>query len=315
MADKLLNAALFERMKQALVLQRAEEAEALGREATALSPDNGQLKELLARALLMQGRWAEAWPLYEHRLTRTKIGGRLRSLPYPEWRGQPLAGQSILVWTEEGIGDELQLSRFIHQLRTLRPSRILLACQRVNMRALHQLGCEQVINHSRERVGLPGDLDWWVLSGSLPYLLGATPENISGAPYLAVEAGGPAGVGLVEQGNPLHVNDAHRSLPRGSLQAIAPEGRLLSPVGDTLDSLSQLAGLDLLVTVDTSWAHMAGAMGVPCWILLPFHGLDWRWMRYRPDTPWYASVRLYRQREGEDWGIVLERVAADLRAR
>jgi ADP-heptose:LPS heptosyltransferase len=82
-----------------------------------------------------------------------------------------------------------------------------------------------------------------------------------------------------------------------------------------LDSLRLVAGLDLLITVDTSWAHMAGALGVPCWVLLPFRELDWRWMRGVATTPWYRSLRLFRQAETGGWDPVLAQVEAALRER
>jgi hypothetical protein len=285
-----------------LAEQRAEDAEAAARQALSLCPADREASFTLARALLMQGRWREGWDHYEHRPFRVRTS--LRALPYPEWRGEPLAGKKILVWGEQGIGDEIMFSRFLPRLRELGAAGVAFACHKLNLRALAQLGADVTYSHTREQVEVPA-VDYWVLVGSLPRRLGVTPETLSGAPYLTASRAGPGGVGLVGQGNPLNPVDRARSIPAPLLQQAVPEGRLLLPAGDVQDSLEQVAGLDLLITVDTSWAHMAGALGVSCWVLLPYQNLDWRWLRERADTPWYDSVRLFRQRAPGDWAAVL----------
>jgi ADP-heptose:LPS heptosyltransferase len=128
-----------------------------------------------------------------------------------------------------------------------------------------------------------------------------TLENLDGAPYLprpAVERAG--GIGLVWRGNPRHANDANRSLSSADLLAEVPGGVFLEARGDLLDSAGRLAALDALITVDTSWAHLAGAMGLPCAVLLPHANTDWRW-GLGETTPWYASLRLFRQPAPGDW--------------
>ncbi|MGA0604941.1 hypothetical protein ACO2Q0_02990 [Phenylobacterium sp. VNQ135] len=123
-------------------------------------------------------------------------------------------------------------------------------------------------------------------------------------------------MGVMCTGNPAHGNDSNRSLPataarrlldiRGAIN-LAPE---VSGASDFLDTAEIVAGLDCVITVDTSVAHLAGTIGKPTFVLLPSVGVDWRWMRGRSDSPWYPSVTLVRQAEGESWNSVLDRAIA-----
>jgi hypothetical protein len=291
-----------------VLTQRAEEAEAVVREGLRRYPGDAEIQSWLAHAVLMQGRWREGFREFESRMPRREIVAR--RLATPEWDG-PIAGRSIMVWGEQGIGDEIQTVRFVRDLRALGASKIYVACSTPNVRAFEQFDVDQVIDRSSATFTVPRH-DYWVKAWSIPYRLGLDVGDISGAPYLKAPATRRGGVGLVERGNPNNPRDACRSMPDGLLQALVPQGELLQPVGDTYDSLCRLAGLDLLITVDTSWAHMAGALGVPCWLLLPFRHVDWRWMRRRTDTPWYDSVRLFRQPSAGDWASVLQEVDAAL---
>lgn len=290
--------------------QRAEDAELVSKAGLALHPNTPELQSSLTEALLMQGRYREGFREYEGRFHRQDAPPR--RLPYPEWDG-PVAGRSILVWGEQGIGDEIQTVRFLRQLKELGASRVTLACWPQSVRAFQNLGADEVISRQGD-MWLPKH-DCWAISWSLPYRLGIGIEDISGAPYLQAERKGRGGVGLVESGRPGNGRDADRSMPEGLLQAAFPQGQLMKPDGDVYDALCRVAALDLLITVDTSWAHMAGALGVPCWVLLPFRQLDWRWMRDRSDTPWYDSLRLFRQPTAGDWGAVLDQVRSEFAAR
>lgn len=255
----------------------------------------------------MQGRYRDGFREFEARFHRQAAPPR--KLPYPEWDG-PIAGRSILVWGEQGIGDEIQTVRFVRRLKELGASRVTLACWPQSVRAFQDVGADEVISRHGD-IAVPKH-DCWTLLWSLPYRLGLDLPDITGAPYLTAEPRQRGGIGLVERGRAGNPRDAERSIPEGLLQAAVPQGQLLQPEGDVYDSLCRLAGLDLLITVDTSWAHMAGAMGVPCWVLLPYRELDWRWLRERSDSPWYNSLRLYRQPSPGDWPSVIERVKADL---
>jgi len=300
--------ALGAQAQELMLMQRAEEAEALILEGLRRFPGHAELQSWLPFALLMQGRWRDGFREYETRAPRQALLARRMGIP--EWDG-PVAGRSILVWCEQGIGDEIQTVRFVRDLRERGARRIYLACRAVNARAFQQLDVDLVVDRGAKAFEVPA-VDCWVKTWSIPHRLGLDVADISGRPYLAAEPTRRGGVGLVERGNPANPRDEHRSMPAGLLQAAVPHGELLTPTGDTLDSLGRLAGLDLLITVDTSWAHMAGALGIPCWILLPYRDLDWRWLRERSDTPWYDSVRLFRQPRPGDWASVLADVRAAL---
>lgn len=282
--------------------ERDQEVEAVLRAAVEADPANAEHWWNLGEAILIQGRYPEGFRFTEARPDRLK--SMLLKSGVPEWEGGPLAGRSILVYGEQGIGDEIMFSRFIPALRRLGASRISLAVLSVNARALRQIGADEVIaRDGGTHIPTP---DCWVMLGSLPHRLGVSLENLSGRPYLTASPRGRGGVAIVERGSPAHKNDRNRSMPAGLLQSAFPRATLLEPVGDTLDSLERLAALDLLITADTSWAHMAGALGVPCWVLLAHGYVDWRWMRRRSDSPWYDSLRLFRQPMLGDWGSVVD---------
>lgn len=296
--------ALRVRANTLLNAQAYEDAERLARAGLARFPDDRGLRTALALSLLGQGRYRDGFREYEIREPRAKAPAH--GLPYPEWSG-PIAGRSIVVWGEQGIGDEFMMGRYVRTLRDLGASHLTLTCWPQSIRAFEQLGADRVISRFGA-VELPKH-DCWISALSIPYRLGLDLSDISGGAYLKAEPRGSGGIGLVDRGRPDNPQDAERSIPAGLLQAAFPEGQILQPEGDTYDSMCRIAGLDLLITVDTSWAHMAGALGVPCWVLLPYRGLDWRWMRERSDSPWYSSIRLFRQPTPGAWGAVLADVA------
>ncbi|MDB5467188.1 MAG: putative repeat protein, partial [Phenylobacterium sp.] len=175
--------------------------------------------------------------------------------------------------------------------------------------------------------------DGWSMLGSLPHRLGVTLDQLPGAtPYLRAPAdrraawapriGAGVRIGVVARGNPQHANDANRSLPPeaasflhalpGAISLIPGDSPL--PISDFADTAAVIERLDLVITVDTATAHLAGAMGRPCWVLLPAVGTDWRWMRERTDSRWYPSIRLFRQAQPGNWAEVLRAVATNLQA-
>lgn len=301
---------ILRRVRGLYAQEHDDAAEDLLRRALTAHPADTHLWRTLAPLLLVQGKYREGFQAFEARGER--LLAPLTRLAYPEWEGAPLAGRSILVGGEQGLGDEIQFARFLPELRGLGASRITLAVASANVRALAQLGADEVIARDAGGVAVPRH-DCWVMLASLPHRLGVTLETLSGAPFLTAEPATRGGVAIVERGDPAHPNDASRSLPDGLLQAALPRAELLRPQGDVLDSLRRLAGLDVLVTVDTSWAHMAGALGVPCRLLLPRGAVDWRWMRQRSSSPWYASLTLYRQATPGEWRDVIAGATADLR--
>lgn len=302
---------------------RWEESLEICRELAALDPGASEVQLFLALRLLALGRYAEAWPLYDHR-RRTPAAGPRPKLPMPEWQGDTVT--SLLVLDEQGFGDTLQFARYLPLLRG-RGIRVVLLCREPISPLLAPLVDDLVLTGSDQPVPR---CDAWVSIGSLPWRFGATAENLPAEPYIrapedrrAAWANLPAAarIGVVTRGKPTHVNDANRSMPHVAAMvahslpgAVSLESET-SPLGlkDFADTAAVMERLDLIVSVDTGAAHLAGALGKPCWLLLP-HLPDWRWMHDRADSPWYPSIRIYRQPAPGDWTSVLRLVRRDVRA-
>lgn len=279
---------------------RLEEAEAVLRQVIATWPEADDSRHTLGMVLLGQGRYAEGWPLYEKRLTTPPFAFLWR-LPMPQWQGEPLDGRRLVVLGEQGFGDQLMFGRFLPRL----PPQTVTYVSPVLAGLL--------ANTTTYPGGRP-DGDAWVSMGSLPGLLNVTLETLQGGAYIAppvgVRSGG--GVGVVTKGRATHVNDTNRSLHGEDAAALLALGRDLSPeaTGATsfLETAAIVAELDLVISVDSAIAHLAGAMGKPVWLLLPAWDTDWRWLRTRSDSPWYDSARLFRQPEVGHWEPVLEEI-------
>lgn len=305
--------ALVRQGNQARFAGEAATAETAYRAALKMRPDNAPVMANLGLLLLSVGRYAEGWPLYEARKLIHQPD--IPPPPLPEWRGEPLAGKSLLVWAEQGLGDEIQMARFIAPLKAM-GARVTLACSPPLVRLFKSL--KVPVLAITPQLKLPR-ADFQVLMMSLPARLALTLETLSGAPYLAAPATlRTGGTGFVWKGNPQHPNDAARSLPSpevlGPLAAWTTLVDLQTPTGDFLDTARRIQGLDRVITVDTAMAHLCGALGVPCWVMLPAHWTDWRWMRGRDDSPWYGSVRLWRQEVAGDWAGVVARMGEGLAA-
>ena len=170
--------------------------------------------------------------------------------------------------------------------------------------------------------------DYWTRCFSLPERLGATLETLPTPPYLSAPAdrrarwagfGKGARVGLIWQVSPTGFNAPHKRLPRELARGFFDRGAISLEPEDTgaqdfADTAAIIEGLDLVISVDTATAHLAGAMGKPCWTLLPYVHCDWRWLRHRADSPWYPTMRLYRRTQPRDWTETVGQVLADLDA-
>jgi Flp pilus assembly protein TadD len=332
---------------------RDAEAEQAFRTALTFAPGYQRARLNLAMLLLAQGRFEEGWPLHEARYhpDLPDPDMPMPTLPYAQWQGESLVGKSLAVWPEQGYGDMIQFCRYLPLLKRQGAARITLVCRAPLLGLMRTLAGVDAVLPLDEAKEMPAQ-DYWTLPMSLPLHCRTLPATVpADIPYLRVPADKRASwsarlpegnfrVGLVWKGNPLHANDASRSLP--SLSTLAPlwaisgvqfinvqygaatteraENQdmidLSAEIGDFADTAAIVAQLDLLIAVDTAAAHVAGALGTPCWILLPAHRTDWRWMRERADSPWYPiHMRLFRQTRGQAWHAVVDEVAAALRER
>jgi len=274
-------------------------------------PSSAAAQFALGVVLLSQGRYLEAWPLYEARRY-------MRSPPdfgCDEWTDQPIAGKNLVVLGEQGAGDQIMFARFLPVLRNM-GANITLFCHPSLVTLLSQLPAD-VIGMSGEVEF--SDPDYWVYLNSIPARLGSTLDTLPSTPYLNARVRrGEARIGLAMQGNSAHSNDANRSLPSDARRRllVLPSAIDLNPgrtgAKDFNETAEIISGLDLVISVDTSVAHLAGAMGKPVWVLLPQIMNDWRWMENRQDTPWYPSARLFRQTSPGDWLAVVENIEKSL---
>jgi tetratricopeptide (TPR) repeat protein len=330
-------------------LEMPDAALACFRQSVALSPGYALGHWNLAAELLCRMDFEAGWAAYEWRWRWPEFPEAHRALGLPVWLGEPLAGKRIYVWGEQGLGDSMQFAPLAAQLPALGAEVILevpVSLVRLLAHSFHGL---RVVPRpdSPERLSFDERLDYVVPLMSLPLRLGLRPQALPLArAYLRPPEGeAPAGlqqhgtdgrprVGLVWAGQPRHTNDHRRSLPASALtellrvdtvswfsltvgarQAdIAGMPRIvdLAPaLGDFADTARAVERLELVITVDTAVAHLAGAMGRPVWLLLPKVG-DWRWGRSGNTTPWYPATRIFRQSRLGDWSDVLEQVAQAL---
>ncbi len=286
-----------------------------------------------AQQLLMEGQFDAGWQRHEWRLERPHYR---RDFTAPRWQGEPLDGRRILLWAEQGLGDAIQFVRFA-PLVAARGGRVMVEC-RAQLQRLFA-GVDGV-----DAVAEPGDggaYDLHCPLMSLPLYFATRPDHIPGSvPYVPVPdpvfPDAPAGafkVGLNWAGNPDNPRDRHRSrrlaefAPLAAVDGVAffslqwgPGSEQQPPPGMTLvdlcpgqkdfyDTAATMAALDLIISVDSASAHLAGGLGRPTWLVLD-RVADWRWMVGREDTPWYPGTRIFR-RENE-WSGLFERMAAEL---
>ena len=292
-------------------LGRLDEAAPLLRRIVDEFPEAADDRRALAITLLALRRYAEAWPLYESR--RGLPGLPEPRLPFPEWRGESLAGKRLLVTPEQGLGDLMMMGRYIAPLKARAEAeggQVVVGCPPALVRLFEGCGFEVSLGPTLSAA------DLWTPANSLPWRLGAEPPKPP--VYIPTRASGAqGGIGVTVAGNRSHSNDHNRSLDPESAAVLRALGRDLAPEAtgarDLQDPAEIVAGLDLVITVDTSLAHLAGAMGKPCWVLLPALGLDWRW-NDGLHSDWYPQARLFRQEVAGDWAGVLDRVRAALSA-
>jgi predicted O-methyltransferase YrrM len=349
-------------------------------------PDSASTRWNRSLSLLQRGDFAQGWAEYEWRWQRKQTPAR--PFTEPRWDGSPLAGRTLLIYMEQGLGDMVQFIRFAAHAR-LRGGRILVECPGfVAPLLVRCAGIDELVIEGSPLprfdcqipiMSLPGVLGIGLgdLPGKVPYvflgeeLVARWGERIRTIPLAPPSRGGekdgatppaspskgeesfgearrlPLGtrrlnVGIVWQGNPNHRLDRYRSVPlalfaplakipgirlislqRGpgasQIEEVASQFSVLRPTDsdsmtseDLLDTAALMKCLDLVISVDTGTAHLAGALGVPVWVPLSAIG-EWRWLLHREDSPWYATMRLFRQRKLGQWKAVFRRMARELR--
>jgi Flp pilus assembly protein TadD len=323
-----------------------DESENLLRQAIEIDPNFADAHWNLALLLLLKGDFRRGLPEYEWRLTQPAMSASLK-IPQPRWDGGEIAAKTILVYAEQGHGDAIQFVRYA-TLLAQRGAKVIVKCFPELRRLFATVeGIEQVLA-AKDPVP-PFDLHCPMVSLPLAFKTDLNSIPASAAPYLHPN---PADaekwrqrlvkedrrrIGLVWAGDPRHRRDATRSIPPSSFSPLTeatdaafyslqkgegtkpPTAHDLEMIDftpefhDFAETAAFIANLDLVIAVDTSVAHLAGALGKPVWLLLPYSP-DWRWLLDRDDSPWYPTMRLFRQKIYGDWTEVIRRVTDELKA-
>lgn len=301
----------------------------------------GEFKETaqfnLSLNCLTQGNFLEGWQRYQARKRIPTMGRKLEGVNKPEWQGKPIAGRTLLVYWEQGLGDTLQFLRYLRLIDT-QGGKLIFSCQKPLHGLLARLTTVDCLTVNERDVQ---EVDLIVPLLDLPQIFQTTLETIPECePDLLAPASdhgeGKLAVGICWKGSGTHVNDFNRSVSLAmfaplfetghsffSLQVASDQEQVKANLAkynvedlgsgftDFLETYKAIEKLDLVITVDTSVAHLAATMGKPVWVLVPFVS-DFRWLKERDDSPWYPSVRLFRQPQIGNWEDVLEQVKAEL---
>lgn len=329
-------------------LKQCDEALESFNRALTINPELTRARYNIGIIKLLQGNFEEGWPLYELRWTTDQVKGSFQDVKQPLWLGEsPIRQKTLLIHAEQGLGDVIQLVRYLPLLES-QGAKLLLAVPPSLVTVIQTLkGSFSVITKTDN---LP-EFDLHCPIMSLPLALHTTLETIpQNVPYLAVspttqakwrERLGPRSkprVGLVWSGNQNHKNDHNRSIPlqllkplldldfefhslqieiRPSDQPVFAESAIFThaqELHDFSDTAALISELDMVIAVDTSVAHLTGALGKPLWIMLPYVP-DFRWLLDRDDSPWYPTARLFRQSILGNWDTVIEAVYSSLQSR
>jgi Flp pilus assembly protein TadD len=318
------------------------------RRAIALDSNHPVAHFNLGMTLLMRGEFHEGWKEHEWRWKCRGFPSKTPDFKQPQWDGQPLDGRTIVLHTEQGFGDAIQFIRYM-PLVCQRGRNVIVQCK-PELQRLFQMSAARSQVVTRGDLLPPFDLHCPLIS--LPLAFGTTLQSIPPAvPYLTIDErllsqwstrvpshDKGLKVGLAWAGNPLFSHDRTRSLHLRQLEPLAntsgvtffslqkgpsaeqakdPPARMpLVDLGhdlhDFADTAAAMSLMDLIITTDTSVAHLAGALARPTWVMLQF-APDWRWMLDREDSPWYPTMRLFRQKARGDWDEVICRIAVELK--
>jgi len=344
--------AWLNRVLELLQLLRVREAVGVARAALARYPADADLHWALAVAHLLQGEFEQGWEEHEWRWQAKANTSKAPPPDFgkPRWAGEDLGRSAILLFAEQGLGDTIQFLRFVPVLAA-RARKVLVEVPQSVYPLARTMALPPNCEWVPSGAPLPA-FDFQCPLLSLPQALGLHEGDLPRpVPYFQVDparahawrqrvddGSGRLRVGIVWSGNPRHKNDHNRSIALAAMRGLAQDGvqlvslqpevracdrpamdewpqllRLGEELRDFVDTAALLDALDLVISVDTSVAHLAGALGKPVWILLPYCP-DWRWMLDREDSPWYPTARLYRQPRSGDWAAVLERVRDELGA-
>lgn len=339
--------AQFHRGNMLMTLRRHDEAAAAFGRAIEIDPDYVNAHCNLAFLCLSIGDFGPGWKEYEWRWKDPQMFGDLPNFAQPRWTGtEPLAGKVILLGAEQGLGDTLQFCRYVPLVKALGATVVLEAQPELRSVLATLGGVDEFVDRKRGAVLPPFDVYCTLLS--LPLAIGTELSTIPcDVPYLHADPervarwreklGTPTRprIGLVWSGNPKHLNDRNRSISLASLLplmsdafewislqkvvreedqeslASSPLRHFGDELGDFADTAALLETVDCVLSVDTSVAHLAGALGRPLWVMLP-HTPDFRWLLDREDNPWYPQARLFRQSQPGDWADVFERISGAL---
>jgi hypothetical protein len=322
------------------------ETRAIQEMLVSMAPGDLSTRFNLAETLLLLGEFERGWREYVYRYSLAHTTAIARKVQRPRWDGKPIPGKTLLIHDEQGYGDTFQFLRMVAWARERSKARVILEINAESLSLAQRFsGCDEVI----VRGTLPGPFDTHCEMMSLPMAMGLTLANLpEPQPYLSADAQRLAKwqqrladlprplVALVWAGRPTHFNDANRSLALSELAPLAlpgvtflsiqkgpaaaqalspPPGMSLVSLSDEINDFEDTAAIltlaDLLISVDSSPVHLAGALGRPAWVMLPFVP-DWRWLLGRSDTPWYRDVRLFRQPSRGNWGAVMSTIASEL---
>jgi tetratricopeptide (TPR) repeat protein len=328
-----------------LELGRVREARSYLNRALALKPDSATDHYNLGIALLLEGNYIDGFREYESRWDVRRLVPEAPVYPCPLWDGSELNGRRIVLHPEQGAGDAIQFVRYAELVRA-RGGRVIVLARPPLMHLMSWLeGCEVA---ALDGPTPPHELHCPLLS--LPHVMRTDKDSIPPPARFVVPApmkqkwngilGEKTGtrIGVVWAGAPAHRNDRNRSfacrffapllqIPRTqwfSLQVGSAVAQLDEPVlqgkiqdlaphlTDYAETAAAIANLDLVITADTSVAHLAGSLGTPVWVLTPF-APDWRWLLDREDSPWYPGLRLFRQKVAGDWAALMQSVEEELR--
>jgi cytochrome c-type biogenesis protein CcmH/NrfG len=318
--------------------------------ALQLNPDFAQAHLNLGLTLLLMGQLEEGWPHYEWRFRCGQPKPRV--FDKPRWYGAPQPGKTLLVYTEQGYGDILMFSRYLLQLRSQSGMQVVLECPPAMKPILSRLpGIDRIVSHGSELPEFDFEVPLLSLPGCYQTTLGTIPSvqtYLSADPSLHEKWRHILGsrpefkIGIAWQGDPTYRWDHLRSVPLRFFAKIAKldgvqiyslqKGHGTNQIGENselftvnelggrvdvehgafMDSAAIMKHLDLVISPDTAIVHLAGALGVPTWLALPTVP-HWPWMMDREDSPWYASMRLFRQKKAGQWDEVFERMAIELR--